>query len=150
MLKVYMCGGTLICQKLGSEDSSARLYWSSCRRSRSNNLKNTTCAALASQQINRMCPYLAWKRLSVKAPNTVGAELQLLCGWGGARHAAPLCGTPQLSLTTVSAPPLLFTPAGANLPSEPAGTWIQCLKGNGEGGGGAGGGCRGKRHSELS
>lgn len=26
LLKVYMCGRTLICQKLGSEDSSARLY----------------------------------------------------------------------------------------------------------------------------
>lgn len=51
----------------------------------------------------------------------------------------------------MSAPPLLFTPAGTNLPSEPAGTFqIQCLKGNGEGGGGAGGGCRGKKHGDLS
>lgn len=87
MLKVYMCSRTLICQKLGSEDSSARLYWSSCRRSH--------------RTIWRTPPVLHWHlsrsidvslfslKKTVKAPNRVGAELQLLCGWGAARHAAP-------------------------------------------------------------
>jgi len=51
-----MCGRTSICQKLGLEDSSAWLYWSLCRKSRSNNLKNTSCAALTSQQVDGRVP----------------------------------------------------------------------------------------------
>lgn len=118
MLKVYVYSRTSIRQKLGSEDSSAWLYWSLCRRSHSNNLQNTSCTALASQQIDRCVPVWLGRGCLQKAPDVVGAELQwgLNCrscmGEGAARRAAPLCVTPHLSpISSASAPPLLFTPA---------------------------------------
>lgn len=78
-----MYGRTSIRQKSGSEDSSVWLYWSLCKKSHSNNLKNTSCAALAPQQMDRCVPVWLETGCLQKAPNAVGAELQLLRGWRG-------------------------------------------------------------------
>lgn len=89
VLKVYVYGITLICQKSGSKDSSAWLYWSLCRKSHSNNLRSSSCAALASPQINRCAPVWLETGCLQKALNAAGAEGQLLHGWGGCQMWSP-------------------------------------------------------------
>lgn len=107
ILKVCMCGRTSSRQKSGSEGSSAWLYWSLCRKSHSNNLKNASCAVLASQQINSCVPVWLETGCLRKLPMRRGLNCNSCVGEGAARRAAPPCITPHPSSIS-SAPPLLW------------------------------------------
>lgn len=66
------------------------------------------CTGISADQ--KMGPCLAWKRLSVKAPSTVGAELQLLCGWGGRQARSPsVCNPSALPDFRVCSPFAIYT-----------------------------------------
>lgn len=110
-----MYGRTSICQKSGSEDSSTWLYWSLWRKSHSKNLKNTSCTALASEQMDRCVPI--W----LKTNCLQKLLMWFLHEWGATRDAAPPCITPRPSATSSASTSPLVLHLGANLPSEQAG-----------------------------
>lgn len=109
VLEVYMYGITLVCQKLGSKDSSAWLYWSLCRKSHSNNLESSSYAALASPQINRRVP--VWLETGCLRMQR-GLKGSSCVGEGAASCGPSPNGTPHpFPISSSSAPPWLFTPA---------------------------------------
>lgn len=119
MLKVY--SRTLIHQKSGSKAPLLDCIDPYAERATdSNNLKNTSCAALASQQIYRCVPF--WLEIGCFQKLLMWQGLNWVAE-GATRYVAPLCITPYPFLIySAFAPSWLFTPNAANLPTKHFGT----------------------------